>query len=46
MKQFLFGYLDINVEQNLKVFKQNFDIVLSDNDASFEKFKELGILPK
>lgn len=46
IKQLQFGYLDANVQQNLEVFKKNFDIVLSEEDASFRKVEEIGILPK
>lgn len=40
------GYLDTNIQQNLEVYKKNFDIVLTEDDASFENVRKLGILPK
>lgn len=35
-----FGFLDDNIEQNLKRYKENFDIVLTDN-ADFNSIKEV-----
>ena len=39
-KQFLYGFLDKNVEANLEIYKQNFDIVLTEKDASFNIIKD------
>ncbi|MBR3003293.1 MAG: hypothetical protein IKF38_07080 [Clostridia bacterium] len=41
IKQYLYGFLDKNVEENLEVYKNNFDIVLTNEDASFETAKTL-----
>ena len=43
-KQFLYGFLDKNVEENLEIYRQNFDIVLTGKDASFEIIKDLVLL--
>ena len=35
IEQFQYGFLENNIEENLTVFKKNFDIVLTYEDASF-----------
>ena len=39
--QFQYGFLSRKVEENIEVYKQNFDIVLTGDDASFEVVNEI-----
>ena len=41
IKRFRFGFLDKSVEENLKVYRENFDVVLTEKEASFESVKEI-----
>ncbi len=41
IKQFLYGFLGRKVEENFEVYKQNFDVVLTYEDATFNTVKEI-----
>ena len=37
----MYGFLGRKIEENLEVYKQNFDIVLTQEDASFKTVSEI-----
>lgn len=41
IKQLLYGFLDKKIEENLYVYRKNFDIVLTNENASFEEIDEM-----
>ncbi|MBR1654410.1 MAG: hypothetical protein IJ690_05640 [Clostridia bacterium] len=36
VRRLLYGFLGRKVEENLEVYKQNFDVVLTQEDATFD----------
>lgn len=39
--QSAYGFLSKKVDENLEIYKQNFDIVLTGEDAAFENIEEI-----
>lgn len=39
--QSAYGFLSRKVEENLEIYKKNFDVVLTGEDATFESIEEI-----